>query len=99
MAVWGRTLHITIPLSVSLLAYGGILLRGVIGVKDVWIPGSGCTIVNSQINILRTIYIYGMSLDFIVMCLTIFKLVFSTASNTPLVTMLIQDGLVYFAIS
>lgn len=99
MAVWGRTPYIVVPLSIALLAFGGVLLRGVIGIEDVWVPGSGCTIVNSQINILRSIYIYGMSLDFVIMCLTMFKLVLSAASNTPLVTMLVQDGLVYFAIS
>lgn len=99
MAVWGRSLYIVVPLTVALIAYSGILLRGVIGVRDVWVPGAGCTIVNSQITILRAIYIYGMSLDFVVMSLTIFKLVFGGVSNTPLVTMLVQDGLVYFAIS
>lgn len=99
MAVWGRSLYIVVPLSVALVGYSGVLLRGVIGVRDVWVTGEGCTIVNSQITILRTIYIYGMTLDFIVMCLTVFKLMTSGASRTPLVTMLVHDGLVYFAIS
>lgn len=75
------------------------LRSDVIGVRDIWAPGAGCTIVNSQIVILRTIYIYGMSLDFIVMGLTVFKLATSGASKTPLVVMLVQDGLLYFAIS
>lgn len=104
MAIWARELYIVIPLSLALLGFGGVLLRGVIGVTDIWVDGSGCTIVTSQMPILRTIYIYGMCLDFIVLCLTVWKLGFAKERGgglrrMPLLTLLLRDGVLYFVIT
>lgn len=98
MAIWGRARHIVIPLTLALIGFAGVLLRGIIGVRDIWVPASGCTIVSSQQTILRTIYIYGMSLDMIVLLLTLYRLGFGK-ERSPLMKLLLADGLVYFIIT
>lgn len=98
MAMWDRKRYIVVPLTVALLGFAGVLLRGIIGVKDIWVEGAGCSIVSSQQTILRTIYIYGMSLDLIVLLLTFYKLGFGS-EKSALMNLLLRDGLVYFLIT
>ncbi|KAF8162465.1 hypothetical protein K438DRAFT_1985114 [Mycena galopus ATCC 62051] len=44
-------------------------------------------------------FIYGMSFDFIVLCLTTYKLLFPTGGKSRLVSLIFNDGLIYFVIA
>jgi len=73
------------------------VLSGVL-LKAVWAQG-GCAIVYTNNKILAASFIYGMSFDFIVLCLTAWKLAFPTGGRSRLITLIFGDGLIYFLVA
>lgn len=75
--------------------------RQIVGVllKAVFIPGKGCVIVSTDSNVLAATFIYSMIFDFTVLSLTGWKLYFGSGSRSRLVTLIFQDGLIYFAMA
>jgi len=71
-----------------------ILFPGVL-LKAVWAQG-GCAIIYTNNKILAASFIYGMAFDFIVLCLTAWKLAFPSGGRSRLVTLIFGDGLIYF---
>jgi len=46
MAIWNQNLYIVVPLVVIILGQFGIILRSVVNVQAVWVPGQGCATTN-----------------------------------------------------
>jgi hypothetical protein len=80
------------------------LEQGVL-LKVIWVPGVGCTIVESNTTILAATFIYSMSFDLVVLCLTAYKLAWTrrisgtSGIHSKLVRMVFSDGLVYFILA
>lgn len=98
MAVWSQRWYIVIPLIAVILGHWSLLLHGVL-LKAVFIPGKGCVIVSTDSNVLAATFIYSMIFDFTVLSLTGWKLYFGSGSRSRLVTLIFQDGLIYFAMA
>ena len=64
-----------------------------------WEPSAGCVITQTKSRLLAITFIYSMGLDFIVMCLTAWKLVFRVTVRSRLMNLIFQDGLIYFIIA
>lgn len=83
------------------------MLISVLGVllKVIWVQGVGCTIIKSNTTILAATFIYSMSFDLIVLCLTAYKLAWTrrisgtSGIHSKLVRMVFSDGLVYFILA
>ncbi|THH20018.1 hypothetical protein EW146_g1259 [Bondarzewia mesenterica] len=99
MAIWSKKLYIILPLGAIILGRWGLLLRGVVLVKATWVEGTGCLITNTSNTIILAAFIYTMPFDFIVTCLTAYKLVYKKGMHSQLVSMIFTDGLVYFVIA
>jgi small-conductance mechanosensitive channel len=84
---------------VSLIEHLGVLLGAT------WVPGLGCQITYSNTTILAATFIYSMCFDFVVMCLSAYKLAWApvrkgaNGGHTRLIRMLFSDGLIYFFIA
>lgn len=76
----------------SNLVFPGVLL------KAVWAEG-GCAIIYTNSKILAASFIYGMAFDFVVLCLTAWKLAFPSGGRSRLVTLIFGDGLIYFLVA
>lgn len=74
------------------LNFPGVLL------KAVWAQGA-CAIIYTNNKILAASFIYGMAFDFIVLCLTAWKLAFPSGGRSRLVTLIFGDGLIYFLVA
>jgi hypothetical protein len=64
-----------------------------------WVDGVGCVITATQNRILAVSFIYSMVFDFVVLCLTAFKLFSPRTARSRLVQLIFGDGLIYFAIA
>ena len=80
--------------------WAGVLL------KVIWSEGVGCTIVKSNTTVLAATFIYSMSFDLVVLCLTAYKLAWTprritgaSGIHSKLVRMVFSDGLVYFILA
>ena len=73
--------------------FPGVLL------KAVWVPSNGCVIVYTNSTILAASFIYGMAFDFVVLCLTAWRLAFPSGGRSKLVTLIFGDGLIYFVVA
>jgi predicted membrane channel-forming protein YqfA (hemolysin III family) len=74
------------------LVFSGVLL------KAEWTP-AGCTIIYTNNKILAASFIYGMAFDFLVLCLTGWKLAFPSGGRSRLITLIFGDGLIYFLVA
>ena len=74
------------------LVFSGVLL------KAEWAPG-GCAIIYTNNKLLAASFIYGMAFDFLVLCLTAWKLAFPSGGRSRLVTLIFGDGLIYFLVA
>jgi len=74
------------------LVFPGVLL------KAVWTE-SGCAIIFTKNKILAASFIYGMAFDFLVLCLTAWKLAFPSGGRSKLITLIFGDGLIYFLVA
>jgi hypothetical protein len=69
-------------------------------VKAEWDPAlPGCVITFSNGTIFSATFIYSMCFDFIVLCLTAYKLYKPFGSKSRLVQLIFKDGLVYFIVA
>ena len=75
-----------------------ISLLGVL-LKAEWIPPVGCVIVSTDNHLLAITFIYTMVFDFVVLCLTGWKLAFPANARSRLVTLIFGDGLIFFVIA
>jgi hypothetical protein len=98
MAVWGRKWYIVVPLTLLILGHWTLLLHGIL-LKAMWVPGQGCVITEANNTILSATFIYSMCLDFIVLCLTGFKLFYLSAGRSRIVTLIVRDGLMFFIVA
>jgi hypothetical protein len=71
----------------------GILL------KAEWQPELGCVITSTNNHLLAITFIYTMAFDFTVLSLTAYKLYFGSSTRSRLVSLIFNDGLIYFAIA
>ncbi|KAK7044852.1 hypothetical protein R3P38DRAFT_2609161 [Favolaschia claudopus] len=99
IAVWNQRWFIWIPLTLVIMGHLSLLLHGVL-IKADWIPEQGgCVITETDNRLLAATFIYGMSFDFLVLCLTAYKLLFPTGGKSRLVSLIFNDGLIYFVIA
>ncbi|KAI0056212.1 hypothetical protein BV25DRAFT_1640179 [Artomyces pyxidatus] len=98
MAVWGQKWYIVAPLVAIILGHWSLLLHGILLTAE-WVPGEGCVIVSTDSKLLSATFIYSMAFDFIVLCLTGWKLARPTGGKSQLVQMIFTDGLIYFIIA
>ncbi|KAF7360172.1 hypothetical protein MVEN_00745800 [Mycena venus] len=99
IAVWNQRWWIWVPLVAIIMGHWSLLLHGIL-VKAAWFgPEQGCQITSTDNRLLATTFIYGMSFDFIVLCLTAYKLLFPTGGKSRLVSLIFNDGLIYFVIA
>ncbi|KAG1747393.1 hypothetical protein EDB19DRAFT_1894007 [Suillus lakei] len=86
------------------IGHWSLILQGVL-LTAVWRPGVGCAITYSDTTILAATFIYSMCFDFVVLCLSAYKLAWThtrsgtNGAPTRLVRMLFSDGLIYFFIA
>jgi hypothetical protein len=98
IAVWSQNKWIIYPIVAVILGHWSLLLHGIL-LKAIWVEGAGCEIVQTDNKILAASFIYTMSFDFIVLSLTAIKLAFAPSGRSRLVTLIFQDGLIYFVIA
>ena len=66
--------------------------------KAMW-TDAGCAIIFTNNKILAASFIYGMAFDFLVLCLTAWKLAFPSGGRSKLITLIFGDGLIYFLVA
>jgi hypothetical protein len=99
MVVWSLKWYIVIPLVAIILGHWSLLLHGLL-LRAEWDPSTGgCIITETNPSILSATFIYSMCLDFIVLCLTGFKLHYTSANRSQIGTLIFTDGLVYFIVA
>lgn len=104
VAIWSQNIWLVILLVLAIIGHWSLILQGIL-LTAVWRPGVGCTITYSDTTILAATFIYSMCFDFVVMCLSAYKLAWTPMRNgtnaapTRLSRMLFSDGLIYFFIA
>jgi hypothetical protein len=89
---WCSVVHRCIIELKLIHVYPGVLL------KATWMQG-GCVITKTSNKILAASFIYGMTFDLIVLCLTGIKLAFPTNRRSKLVSLIFGDGLIFFIVA
>ncbi|TRM62232.1 hypothetical protein BD626DRAFT_404195 [Schizophyllum amplum] len=98
MAIWSQKWFIVIPLVCVILAHWSLLLHGIL-LKATYVPGTGCVITQTDSKILAATFIYTMTFDFTVLCLTAWKLIFPAGGRSRLISLIFNDGLIYFVVA
>ncbi|KAG1776765.1 hypothetical protein EV702DRAFT_970921 [Suillus placidus] len=104
VAIWSQNIWVVILLVLIIIGHWSFILQGIL-LTAVWRPGVGCAITYSDTTILAATFIYSMCFDFVVLCLSAYKLAWTPARSgtngapTRLVRMLFSDGLIYFFIA
>ncbi|KAI5117159.1 hypothetical protein M0805_001017 [Coniferiporia weirii] len=98
IAVWSQSLYIVVPLVLIILGHWSLLLHGLL-ISAAWIDGVGCSITKTDNTILAATFIYSMCFDFLVLCLTAYKLLFPWNGRSRLVKMIFSDGLIFFIVA
>ncbi|KIJ14734.1 hypothetical protein PAXINDRAFT_99985 [Paxillus involutus ATCC 200175] len=104
IALWSKNKWIIGILVVIILGHWSLILQGM-PVSATWVPGVGCTFVEGNTIIPAAIFVYSMCFDFVVLCLTAYKLAWdprrtgSSPLHTKLARMIFTDGLVYFIVA
>ncbi|KAH0826679.1 hypothetical protein J3R83DRAFT_5067 [Lanmaoa asiatica] len=104
MAIWSQNKWIVGIIVLLILGHWSLILQGVL-LQVNWVQGVGCTIIKSNTTILAATFIYSMSFDLIVLCLTAYKLAWTrrisgtSGIHSKLVRMVFSDGLVYFILA
>lgn len=58
-----------------------------------------CVITYTDNKILAVSFIYTMAFDFLVLCLTAWKLAYPAGGRSKLIKLIFGDGLIYFVIA
>ncbi|OJA10150.1 hypothetical protein AZE42_10028 [Rhizopogon vesiculosus] len=99
IAIWLHNKRVIVLLVLMVVGHWSLMLRGML-LTAIWVPGVGCQITNINTTILAAVFIYSMCFDFVVMCLSAYKLVpaqrGTKGTHTKLIGMLFTDGLIYF---
>ncbi|KAL5522673.1 hypothetical protein ACEPAG_8691 [Sanghuangporus baumii] len=98
IAVWSQSLYIVIPLVLIILGHWSLLLHGLL-ISAAWLPPAGCVITKTDNTVLAATFIYSMCFDFLVLCLTAYKLLFPRSSRSRLVSLIFHDGLIFFIVA
>ncbi|KIJ62163.1 hypothetical protein HYDPIDRAFT_136711 [Hydnomerulius pinastri MD-312] len=104
IAIWSQNKWIIGVVVLIVLGHWSLILQGVL-LTATWIPGVGCAIIKSNTTVLAATFIYSMCFDFVVLCLSAYRLAWTprrTGTNgtqSKLVRMIFADGLVYFFIA
>ncbi|KAJ7100004.1 hypothetical protein B0H15DRAFT_771066 [Mycena belliarum] len=98
IAVWDQRWYICVPLTGIILGHWSLLLHGIL-LKAAWVPPQGCVITSTDNRLLAITFIYSMAFDFTVLSLTAYKLLFPTGGKSRLVSLIFNDGLIYFVIA
>ncbi|THH27073.1 hypothetical protein EUX98_g7113 [Antrodiella citrinella] len=98
MAIWSQSRYVVIPLSVLIAGHWAIIMQGVV-VKASWDPVQGCVASATKTSVLTATFTYSICLDFIVFCLSAWKLAMPKHKKSQLVTWMFRDGLGYFALA
>ncbi|KAF8556803.1 hypothetical protein OG21DRAFT_1475795 [Imleria badia] len=104
IAIWSQNKWIVGIIVLLILGHWSLILQGVL-LKVIWVQGVGCTIIKSNTTILAATFIYSMSFDLVVLCLTAYKLAWTRrvsgtcGIHSKLVRMVFSDGLVYFILA
>ncbi|OAX33737.1 hypothetical protein K503DRAFT_495445 [Rhizopogon vinicolor AM-OR11-026] len=102
IAIWSDNKLVIVLLVLIIIGHWSLILQGVL-LTAVWVPGVGCQITDSKTAILSATFIYSMCFDFVVMCLSAYKLarmaICTKGTHTKFVRMLFSDGLIYFFIA
>ncbi|EJD54335.1 hypothetical protein AURDEDRAFT_51258 [Auricularia subglabra TFB-10046 SS5] len=99
IAIWERKLLVTIPLVALSLGQWGLLYHGIVTVRASWLPEVGaCVVTGTKPLFLNLLYFYTMSLDLIVLILTVLGLMIVNARSS-IGALLFRDGIVYFAVA
>ncbi|KAF8520116.1 hypothetical protein JB92DRAFT_2709619 [Gautieria morchelliformis] len=97
VAVWNRSLYVTIPLVIICLGQWAILLHGMTTVVSIWNPErNACVVIDSGTIFLDLIYFYTMSFDLVVLILTSIGLYISPGRSS-LWKLVFKDGVAFFA--
>ncbi|KAH8096700.1 hypothetical protein BXZ70DRAFT_896101 [Cristinia sonorae] len=97
MAIWSQNRYVISGLTLLILGHWSIILTGVL-IGSRWAPGVGCSLVSVNSKILSAMFIYSMCFDFIVLCLSAFKLC-HRREGSQIVQLLFKDGLIYFVVA
>jgi hypothetical protein len=99
MAVWSQKWYIVVPLVLVILGHWSLLLHGIL-IKASWDDATQtCAITGTSSQLLAVTFIYSMGFDFLVLCLTAYKLFFPATTRSRLVNLIFSDGLIYFVIA
>ncbi|TFK26090.1 hypothetical protein FA15DRAFT_667769 [Coprinopsis marcescibilis] len=98
IAVWSQAWYIWAPLVAIILGHWSLLLHGIL-LKATWVPEVGCMITETNSTLLAVTFIYTMSFDFLVLCLTAYKLFNPASGRSRLVELIFNDGLIYFLVA
>jgi len=67
--------------------------------KAQWEPNVGCVIIKTDRTSASATFIYTMCFDFVVLCLTAYKLNVYYSGQSRIGTLIFKDGLVYFIVA
>ena len=97
IALWSQSLYIIIPLVAFILGHWSLLLHGLL-ISAAWTP-AGCAITKTDNTILAATFIYSMCLDFLVLCLNAYKLLYWMDGYSRLAKLVFCDGLIFFIVA
>ena len=100
IAVWAQSKIITIVILLVGIGHWVLLFHSLV-IHARWVDGAGCVLENANTKSLTALFIYTMCFDFIVLCLTGFKLTASSrhAGASGLTRLIFTDGLIYFFVA
>jgi len=99
IAVWNRVPLVTVPLVLASMGQWGLLLHGIVIVRSSWSDVARACVVNAaQPVFMEAIYLYTMSLDLIVLLLTVIGLAMSQ-NRSSLWQLLFRQGIIYFFVA
>ncbi|KAJ7579534.1 hypothetical protein C8J56DRAFT_1058177 [Mycena floridula] len=108
MTLWGyshRIMVIIVPLIAFHLA--AAFLSSILDLESRWsevaVPRPRCVVLNISFFGIASLYTYTVVLDFIILCLTSYKLLYGAGARIkikriPIFMLLFRDGLVYFVL-
>ncbi|KAF9237390.1 hypothetical protein BU15DRAFT_76103 [Melanogaster broomeanus] len=100
-ALWSHNKWITGLTVLIVVGHWSLILQGVVQTAT-WIPSVGCAIVELDTTILAATFVYAMCFNFVMLCLTAYKLAQSqrctsaSGLHNKLFRIIFSDGLVYF---
>jgi len=99
MAIWSNRWYIVYPLVLATIGHWVFLLKTP-EFTTTWIPGQNCVITATKAGLTPYMFIYTMTLDFVILVLSAYKLfVLSRETQSRLVRIVFYDGVVYFILA